>query len=170
MPEIERQTKTCPDCAEEVLEAARKCRFCGYRFDEERSAVDEDGLFGNIFRRRKRPATLPQVLHRWGVVLRDGETEGHLVLGRIDNEVGFVVVTSERFFFVESSHPGKGPKPISHQHELGDLLRVHVVRKRMKKSLAAEWRDTQTLVELGGRELTRLQDLLAPHALVDERS
>jgi hypothetical protein len=26
--------KTCPDCAEQVQEAARKCRFCQYRFDE----------------------------------------------------------------------------------------------------------------------------------------
>jgi hypothetical protein len=25
-------TKTCPDCAEEVREAANVCRFCGYRF------------------------------------------------------------------------------------------------------------------------------------------
>lgn len=25
--------KTCPECAESVQEAARKCRFCGYRFD-----------------------------------------------------------------------------------------------------------------------------------------
>jgi predicted RNA-binding Zn-ribbon protein involved in translation (DUF1610 family) len=26
--------KTCPDCAEQVRYAARKCRFCGYRFGE----------------------------------------------------------------------------------------------------------------------------------------
>ena len=27
-----RATKACPDWAERVLEAARVCRFCGYRF------------------------------------------------------------------------------------------------------------------------------------------
>jgi hypothetical protein len=32
IPAIE--LKTCPDCAEEVRAAARKCRFCDYVFDE----------------------------------------------------------------------------------------------------------------------------------------
>lgn len=27
--------KSCPDCAEKVKAAARKCRFCGYRFEPE---------------------------------------------------------------------------------------------------------------------------------------
>lgn len=28
------QAKVCPDCAEQVNSAARKCRFCGFTFDE----------------------------------------------------------------------------------------------------------------------------------------
>jgi uncharacterized protein UPF0547 len=28
------RTKVCPECAEEVREAARICRFCKHRFDE----------------------------------------------------------------------------------------------------------------------------------------
>jgi hypothetical protein len=30
---LEPLTKTCPDCAERVKQAARVCRFCGHRFD-----------------------------------------------------------------------------------------------------------------------------------------
>jgi predicted RNA-binding Zn-ribbon protein involved in translation (DUF1610 family) len=32
------QFKTCPDCAEQVRSAARKCRFCGYMFVERNAA------------------------------------------------------------------------------------------------------------------------------------
>lgn len=34
--------KPCPDCAEKVKAAARKCRFCGYRFEPEPG--DEEAL------------------------------------------------------------------------------------------------------------------------------
>lgn len=30
---LESDTKGCPDCANRVLSAARKCQYCGYRFD-----------------------------------------------------------------------------------------------------------------------------------------
>lgn len=35
------QAKSCPDCAEPVRAAARKCRFCGYAFGE--SAIPQAG-------------------------------------------------------------------------------------------------------------------------------
>jgi hypothetical protein len=35
------ETKTCPDCAEEVRFAARKCRFCGFRFEPSEDANDD---------------------------------------------------------------------------------------------------------------------------------
>jgi ribosomal protein L40E len=30
----DQHTKVCPDCGEKIRAAARKCRFCGYRFDQ----------------------------------------------------------------------------------------------------------------------------------------
>jgi len=38
-PEVDQSAeyKECPDCAEMVRARARKCRFCGYRFDEQES-------------------------------------------------------------------------------------------------------------------------------------
>jgi Uncharacterised protein family UPF0547 len=33
------ELKTCPDCAEEVKAAARKCRFCGYVFEADHASA-----------------------------------------------------------------------------------------------------------------------------------
>jgi len=34
------QLKGCPDCAERVQRAARKCRFCGFEFPEAEAAIE----------------------------------------------------------------------------------------------------------------------------------
>ena len=40
--------KTCPECAEDVKEAAQVCRFCGHRFDgESRATTRREGAGGD---------------------------------------------------------------------------------------------------------------------------
>jgi hypothetical protein len=111
---MERETKQCPDCAEQVLVAARKCRYCGYRFDGRRSDSGSivgfldgrrseggsivDSLLGR--RRESRPnATIDEFLDDWGVRLDDGEEVRFFVLAEADRQLGFLIVTSGRVMF-----------------------------------------------------------------------
>jgi hypothetical protein len=41
---IEADSKTCPDCAEEIKAPAKVCRYCGYRFDVQTPDAVEDSL------------------------------------------------------------------------------------------------------------------------------
>lgn len=104
----DRPTKTCPDCAEEVLEAARKCRFCGYRFDEADPPAPtaypgaEGGLLGGLLIRRK-PVTLTprQLITAAGVPLATGEEVRFFRFARVNGLDGIMVVTDTRLFFLE---------------------------------------------------------------------
>ena len=66
--------KQCPDCAEQVLAAARKCRYCGYRFDGRQRAGASllGGLLGGL-RKDTTDATFEEVLADWGTSLAEGE-------------------------------------------------------------------------------------------------
>jgi hypothetical protein len=95
------ETKQCPDCAEQVLAQARKCRYCGYRFDRRRSG----SLFGDLLDNLRNAAadgTLSQLLTDWGVALGDGEHVRFFRLVELDGETGYLLVTGSRLAFFAS--------------------------------------------------------------------
>jgi hypothetical protein len=92
--------KRCPDCAEQVLAAARKCRYCGYRFDRAAGATRAGGgsMLDLLFR-PKSTATLPQLLMEWGSELAPGEQVNYFGYCRADSRYGFLLITSARVAF-----------------------------------------------------------------------
>ena len=93
--------KQCPDCAEQVLAAARKCRYCGYRFDGRRRSVGAS-LLGELLgglRKDTTDVTFEEVLADWGMNLDEGEVVEWFRLADVDHNPGYLLVTSRRLVF-----------------------------------------------------------------------
>jgi hypothetical protein len=107
--------KQCPDCAEHVLAAARKCRFCGYRFDGRRKA--RPSLLSILLpglTRDMRDATLPEVLADWGVSVGDTEEVALFRLAEVDDRPGYLLVTSERLVFFGQASRGEHERALEY--------------------------------------------------------
>jgi hypothetical protein len=166
----ERSTKTCPDCAEEVLEAARKCRFCGYRFDAEEPASpaptalpDEDtGLLGGLLVRRKpRNVTAPQIIAAAGGHLAPDEIVAFFRFAHVNELDAIVVVTSTRLFFLEGV--GKRHR-LRFEHDLTHVLDTKLTRRLGRHRLEVRCAGGEDLL-IGGlkrNDLLELQLLLRP--------
>ena len=93
--------RRCPDCAEDVREQARRCRFCGYSFEPGSPA---GGLL-ELMRRPKPTMSAEQLLASWGAELDAGEALERIVFCRLDDTDGYLAVTVRRALFFTARKP-----------------------------------------------------------------
>jgi uncharacterized protein UPF0547 len=161
-PGDERAMKACPDCAELVLEAARKCRYCGYRFDRpQTSRTAREGLFEHLFRRPAPHLTMTETLQQLGVELEPGERPVGLWLGQITGVDGYVVLTDERLCFAMGLRHQKEPRA-PWQRRLDELTGAEITAHRWKPTLVLHWLDAPdlTIHSLARNDLRRLHSAL----------
>ena len=158
---VHKEVKACPDCAELVLEAARKCRYCGYRFDRPSSQPPSEGLFAHMFRRPATHLTMIETLQQLGVELHPGERPVGLWLARVKGVDGYVVLTDERLCFVMGlRHRNETRAPW--QRPLDELAGAEISTHRRKATLVLHWRDStdMSIDGLEKKDLDRLHSAL----------
>jgi hypothetical protein len=138
--------KACPDCAELVLAAARKCRYCGdeFRPAPARTPPAGPGLFAFLMRRSAPPLTMTETLGQLGVELDPGERLDGLWLGRAYGSDGYVVLTDARLFFVAGLRRSPDNPP-PRQHSLAELAGAEVATRRLRSELVLHWHDSPDL-------------------------
>jgi hypothetical protein len=152
----QRPAKTCPDCAELVLAAARKCRYCGYRFDHAPAPQGSASLLGMLLRPPER-LTMAGTLAQLGVELGRDEQPAQMWLGRVEGSDGYVVLTDARLLFVKGLRPRNGP-PGPQQNSLSELAGVQVLSRRRKQILVIDWGRSGTM-SIGGLSPEGLRQL-----------
>jgi Uncharacterised protein family UPF0547 len=156
----QRAMKACPDCAEMVLEAARKCRYCGYRFDGQ--PASQEGLFAHLLRRSPPHLTMTETLEQLGVELDPGERPVGLWLGQVRSVDGYVVLTDARLFFVMTLRHQKAATTAPWQRRLDELAGAEITTHRWKTTLVLHWVDSPELSVdgLARNDLHRLHSAL----------
>jgi hypothetical protein len=141
----QRPMKACPDCAEQVLAAARICRYCGYEFRPAPAPpLTNGGLLAFLLRRPAQPLTMTETLQQLGVELDPGERLDGLWLGRAYSSDGYVVLTDARLFFVAGLRQTPG-NPAPRQHSLDELAGAEIATRHWKSELVLHWHDSPDL-------------------------
>jgi Uncharacterised protein family UPF0547 len=152
--------KACPDCAEPVLAAARKCRYCGYEFRPAPTPTPmpaSNGMLAFLLRRSAPQLTMTETLAQLGVELDPGERLDGLWLGRVHGSDGYVVLTDARLFFVAGLRRSPD-NPAPRQHSLDELAGAAIATRHWKSELVLHWRDSPDL-SIDGLPLRDLRGL-----------
>jgi hypothetical protein len=134
--------KACPDCAELVLAAARRCRYCGYEFrpatPAATSAPPSASQFAFLLRRSEPHLTTTETLEQLGVKLDPGERLDGLWLARAYGSDGYVILTDARLLFAFGLRRAPGSPP-PQQHGLDELAGAEVASRHWKSGLVLHW-------------------------------
>ena len=153
------ETKQCPDCAEQVLAAARRCRYCGYRFDRGGGALG-DLLAG--LRRDKQEVTLDTILADWGGSLENGEEARLFRLAELDGQLGYLLVTGTRLVFFAARGHSRHDTLV--ERSLDDISHARIRGGLGRRQLEFGGFAWEHAVRLYGRgNIQRLADLLTEH-------
>jgi hypothetical protein len=144
---------------------ARKCRYCGYRFDSGRKprlSLLSDLIPG--LRRDTRDTTLPEVLADWGVSVGDTEEVALFRLVEVDDRPGYLLVTSERLVFFGQASRGEHERAL--EYPLYALTQVIVHGGRLRRRLELRGPDFSHVVQgPGSADIEWLGDYLVRQRL-----
>lgn len=142
----------CPDCAETVLAAARKCRFCGYRFDQPRPGSTLGLLRRLGLWRPPQTATFEEVLGDWGIAIGEGEQMASFRYVSLDGQRGYLLVTNQRLLFVADDRRDQDPLLEYPRARVGKVEAVRSGRQLIVHA-GSERHRVRTGGGPGGREL-----------------
>jgi hypothetical protein len=129
----------------------------------QKSASPIATLLSGLITPAERSMTGAELLQDWGVELDEHEQIEEFFVADVDDEAGFLAITSHRFIFVSDS--GKG-KRVVHEHLLSAARDVELVRRGLRQRLHVTWHGADSLI--GGidrKTITRLQDHLQDRRL-----
>ncbi len=117
----------------------------------QRSASPIASLFSGLIAPAPKAMTGVEVLEGWGVELDEEERIEEFFVAVVDDEAGFLAITTERFIFVADR--GKGSTVI-HDHLLSAARDVEVVRRGLRQRVRVTWHGAESFVSGLDRKTT----------------
>jgi hypothetical protein len=111
-------------------------------------------LLSGLITPAQKSMTSVEVLQGWGVELDEDERIDEFFVADVDDEAGFLAITSQRFIFVADR--GKGSKVV-HDHLLSTARGVEVVRRGLRQRLRVFWHGDESLI--GGLDRKAIERL-----------